>query len=253
MCNSAPSPMRRLGALVHPPCAQGPSDWKRSSMDTQEPTPQEEAFMLGEPALVCRWRMTARRVPLLNRHIRALGARRLNGEAVPRSLLSWAKQHIEWSLADDTTVAVPDDGVLMLVIDKAGHAAMSTGAYEPLANTAAEALAYRALGARREADETGVAPQVLACAADGALVLGVSEDDALAGTASLALQLAETRGLRVERDPALAYRTLSGACPGALALLSDEHGVVIATDAALAGEESAFIEMLAQGYDKLRA
>ena len=167
MCNSAPSPMRRLGALVHPPCAQGPSDWKRSSMDTQEPTPQEEAFTLGEPALVCRWRMTARRVPLLNRHIRALGARRLNGEAVPRSLLSWAKQHIEWSLADDTTVAVPDDGVLMLVIDKAGHAAMSTGAYEPLANIAAEALAYRALGARREADETGVAPEVLACAADG--------------------------------------------------------------------------------------
>ena len=75
----------------------------------------------------------------------------------------------------------------------------------------------------------------------------------LAGTASLALQLAETRGLRVERDPALAYRTLSGTCPGALALLSDEHGVVIATDVAPAGDELAFIEMLAQGYDKLRA
>lgn len=222
-------------------------------MDTQEPAPQEEAFRLGEPALVCRWRMAARRVPLLNRHIRALGARRLNGKAVPHSLLSWAKQHIEWSLADDTTVAVPDDGVLMLVIDKAGHAAMSTGVYEPLANIAAEALAYRALGARREADETGVAPEVLVSAVDGALVLGVSEGDALAGTASLAQQLAETRGLRVERDPALAYRTLSGSCPGALAMLSDEHGVVIAADVAPAVEESAFIEMLAQGYDKLRA
>ena len=34
---------------------------------------------------------------------------------------------------------------------------------------------------------------------------------------------------------------------------NDVSSVVIATDAALAGEESAFIEMLAQGYDKLRA
>ena len=32
-------------------------------------------FELGEPALVCRWRIAGGRLPLENRHLRALGAR----------------------------------------------------------------------------------------------------------------------------------------------------------------------------------
>ena len=54
----------------------------------------ESGFALGEPALVCRWRLTKRRVPLLNRHIRALAARRIQGAPVGRGILSWAKQHV---------------------------------------------------------------------------------------------------------------------------------------------------------------
>lgn len=211
----------------------------------------ESGFELGEPAFVCRWRLTKRRVPLLNRHIRALAARRIQGAPVGRGLLSWAKQHVEWSLADDTTVAVPDDGVLMLVIDTAGQAAMTTGPYERLASTAREALIYRALDAHREADRTGVAPEVLAAHRTGALVLGVGAEDPLAGVASLAAQLAEARGVRVERDPALPYRALAGACAGALLLLSDEHGVVAAGDAPDVPVDD-LVDLLVAGYEKLR-
>lgn len=212
-------------------------------------------FQLGKPVLVCRWRLHARRVPLLNRHIRALAARRVAGEPLSRGLLSWAKQHVEWSLADDTTVPVPDDGVLMLVVDEAGQAAMSTGAYEPLPDASAEALAQRAINAQHEAQETGVAPEVLACVANGALILGVAEEAALCGAASLAEQLAQARGCTVTRDPALPFRALAGmaASDGAmLLLLSDEHGAVPAADASAPSSAAAELAaLLHDGYEKL--
>ncbi len=56
-------------------------------------------FELAEPALVCRWRMARRGVPMLNRHIRALSQRVVNGAPLTTNMLSWAKQHVEWSLA----------------------------------------------------------------------------------------------------------------------------------------------------------
>lgn len=209
-------------------------------------------FTLGAPVLVCRWRLVDRRVPLLNRHIRALAARRVHGEPLSRSLLSWAKQHIEWSLAEDTTVSVPDDGVLMLVVDADGHAAMSTGEYVPLTDTGAEALAYRSLEARREADEVGIAPEVIACAAGDEVVLGVSPEDPLAGAASLVEQLCATCGRRIVRDPALAYRVLAGSCAAPVLLISDEHGVVVADDARGEGDDGAFAAFLVSAYEKLR-
>ena len=99
-------------------------------------------FELGEPALVCRWRIAGGRLPLENRHLRALGARTVMGRPVSTQLLSWAKQHIEWTLADGS--AATPDGVLMLLMDAEGRAAMSVGPYEPLADTSAAALAERA-------------------------------------------------------------------------------------------------------------
>ena len=84
-----------------------------------------EEFKLGRPALVCRWRLAGRSVPLLNRHMRgALPASRA-GRAAYREPARWVKQHIEWSLAEDPSAVA--DGVLMLVVDEAGQAAMSTG------------------------------------------------------------------------------------------------------------------------------
>ena len=35
-------------------------------------------FELGAPALVCRWRLASRTLPLENRHLRALAARSVN-------------------------------------------------------------------------------------------------------------------------------------------------------------------------------
>ena len=69
--------------------------------------------------------------------------------------------------------------------------------------------------------------------------------------ASLAAQLAEARGVRIERDPALPYRALAGACVGALLLLSDEHGVVAAGDAPDAPVDD-LVDLLVAGYEKLR-
>jgi hypothetical protein len=86
-----------------------------------------EKFTLDKPALVCRWRMSNKKVPMLNRHIRALSERLVQGEPLTHNMLSWAKQHVEWSLAEGDYTA--RDGVLMLVIDVNGNAAMTVGEY----------------------------------------------------------------------------------------------------------------------------
>ena len=48
----------------------------REFCETQQAVPD---FQLDQPALVCRWRMARRQVPLLNRHIRALSQRLVQG------------------------------------------------------------------------------------------------------------------------------------------------------------------------------
>ncbi len=194
-----------------------------------------EAFELAEPALVCRWRMAKRQVPLLNRHIRALSQRVVNGEPLTHNMLSWAKQHVEWSLAEGA-YADPN-GVLMLVIDVNGDAVMTVGAYEPLADCSTAALTARAEAARAEAASTGIAPEVLAAVtADGCILLAVQVGEPLCGVATLVEQLAQTKGHAVEHalQPGTgvdAVRTAAG--EGAVfALVSDEHGMVLAADAA---------------------
>ena len=102
------------------------------------------------------------------------------------------------------------------------------------------ALAVRAADARREADQTGVAPEVLASVSGDALMIDDAEHPC--GTVTLVEQLAQTRGLTVERG------AVAPDAPG-LFLISDEHGIVPA-----AGNESvATIEFLAQSYAKLLA
>ncbi len=214
-----------------------------------------EGFKLGKPALVCRWRLAGRSVPLLNRHMRALSQRRVQGEPLTVNLLGWVKQHIEWSLAEDPAAVA--DGVLMLVVDEDGQAAMSTGAYEPLADASAEALIERAVAARAEADATGIAPELLCCVRDGALALGATESSARSGAATFIRQLAETRGHAVSFDPALPERARIGIA-GTLALISDEHGVVVeatpgdAVEAADAAADDGLLTFLSSSFDKLR-
>ena len=200
-----------------------------------------EGFQLDKPALVCRWRMAGKHVPLLNRHIRALSQRKVNGKPLSKNLVSWVKQHIEWSLAEGD---FPQrDGVLMLVVDVNGQAAMSVGDYKPLEDTSAAALNERARAAQGEATNSGVAPEAL-CSIDGS-VLYVDErfSQRPSGTMSLVEQLAKTRGMEVRPVPAL------GAVPNEPCfLVSDEHGVVPAID----GAPHPFIDLCAEGYERLR-
>lgn len=209
----------------------------------------DTAFQLGKPALVCRWRLAGRHVPLLNRHMRALSRRRVGGEPLSTNLLGWVKQHIEWSLAEDPAAVA--DGVLMIVVDEAGQAAMSTGAYEPLADASLEDLALRAQTAQVEASELGVAPEVLCTAEDGGITIGLSTDVPAAGATSLVEHLAQTRGIALKRDPALPFRAVSGLVGGEAFLVSDEYGIVAATNAGCAQEDAGTVAFLSAAFEKL--
>ena len=198
-----------------------------------------EKFTLDKPALICRWRMSHKKVPMLNRHIRALSERLVQGEPLTHNMLSWAKQHVEWSLAEGDYTA--HDGVLMLVIDVNGNAAMTVGEYEPLADTSAKALRARSAEARSEADE------LLAAVNDGELAFVAPADECLCGTATLIEQLAQTKDIPVTRVD------IPAQLKGALFLVSDEHGVVPATDADAAEADAATVAFFADGYEKLRA
>ena len=101
----------------------------------------------------------AGRLPIENRHLRALGRRHVLGKKLSRQLLAWAKQHIEWTLADGT--AEHPDGVLMLLVDAEGRAAMACGDYEPLPDTTLAGLLARAASGSDEASETDIAPETI--------------------------------------------------------------------------------------------
>ena len=210
--------------------------------------PEMDGFTLGRPELVCRWRLADRALPLQNRHLRALSGRTLRGERnVPVELVAWAKQHIEWTLSSGA--AEHPDGVLMLIVDEGGRAAMTVGPYEPLPVTTVSALADRAREASEEARATGVAPESLWLVSDAGLVWGCEAGELPSGSASLMWDLARTLGFPVERHPGLAGDLLSGLVGYDEALLvSDEHGIVPASNAS--GPRA---ERFAQGYERLLA
>ena len=149
-------------------------------------------FVLGTPAIVCRWRLANRQVLLENRHVRALSKRTLGEEKVPTTLVA-------------------------------------VGPYEPLAQTGVLDLAARAALAHDEAERTGIAPECLWLVQGDTLVWGIDRDHDPSGASTLVNDLAHTLGLRVARQPGLAELVGSGsvAYDGAF-LVSDEHGVVAA-------------------------
>lgn len=202
-------------------------------------------FKLGEPALVCRWRLANRQLPLTNRHMRALMARMINGEHVTSELAAWAKQHIEWTL--EQGAAENPNGTLMLIVDTDKRAAMTVGPYVSLPNTTLNALAHRATKAQNEAMATGVAPETLWLVCDGHLVWNLGEGHSPSGTSSLVAQLAQTLGIPVETRADL----LDGLVAQTISfdeafLVSDEHGVVPTSDA-----QGPHGQRMAQGYQRL--
>jgi hypothetical protein len=112
----------------------------------------EEGFELGAPALVCRWRLAGGALPLANRHLRALAQRTVTGKLVSPELVAWAKQHIEQTLWRGSLEH--PEGVLMLIIDREGRAAMTVGPYTPLEDMTIRGLARRSKRAADEAFQT---------------------------------------------------------------------------------------------------
>ena len=92
-----------------------------------------------------------------------------------------------------------------------------------------------------------MAPELLAAVNNGELVFVAPEDECLCGTATLIEQLAQTRDMPVARVD------IPAQLKGALFLVSDEHGVVPATDADAAEADAATVAFFADGYEKLRA
>lgn len=220
-------------------------------MDIQPGSAQMADFKLGTPALVCRWRLAHGKLPLENRHLRALSQRVVNGAHVSAQLIAWAKQHIEWTLADGSFTC--PNGVLMLVVDDQGQAAMSVGPYAELGEKTVAALAARAKQAAGEGLETGVAPELLAAVRGNTVVIGAAKGAKVCGAATLMLDLARAFGFEGDRDESLVEGLLADDVDASSApafdevfLISDEHGFVAATDCA-----GPVAERLRAGYDKL--
>ena len=207
----------------------------------------EQDFTLGRPVLVCRWRLASGKLPMENRHLRALAKRVVNGRTVSTQLVAWAKQHIEWTLQDGSTLN--PDGVLMLVLDDKGQAAMTVGPYAPLESSTASALANRALEASREAEQTGIAPETLWVTRGDTLVCGMDASDGASGAVTLVRDLASTVGITIACEEGIAQALLAGTLEYEEAfLVSDEHGIVCASDAT--GPRGT---KLAEGYARLLA
>ncbi len=215
-------------------------------MDIQPGSAEMADFKLGTPALVCRWRLAYSKLPLENRHLRALSQRVVNGAHVSAQLIAWAKQHIEWTLTDGSFDC--PNGVLMLVVDDQGQAAMSVGPYEELGEKTVAALAIRAKQSAGEGLETGVAPELLAAVRGNTVVLGAAKGAKVCGAATLMVDLARAFGFEGERDESLAegLPTADTSAFDEVFLISDEHGVVAATDCS-----GPVAERLRAGYDKL--
>ena len=202
-------------------------------------------FSLGTPALVCRWRLSSGMLLLENRHMRTLGRRIVNGRPIPPELVAWAKQHIEWTLIQGS--AEYPDGVLMLIVDENGAAAMTVGPYEPLALRTTAGLMARARDAAREQAETDVAPETLFAHAGGVLLAGAASDAVLGGCAGLVLQLSAALGISVSFDPDLADALGDGSLAAqGVFLASDEHGIVAADDCA-----DTLVQRFAASYARL--
>ena len=199
----------------------------------QEELEAAQKFELDNPELVCRWRLSGGVLPLDNRHLRALSKRVVAQKEVSPHLIAWAKQHIEGTLKEGSQEF--PDGVLMILLESNGQAAMTVGPYQSLEERSVLSLAGRARISQREEQQTHCAPEVLWLVKDGKLIAGVSEESVRSGVTSLVLDLAQTLHEptgTAEFDEAF--------------LTSDEHGIVCASDA-----QGEIGERFLFGYKKL--
>ena len=196
----------------------------------QEELEAAQKFELDNPELICRWRLAGSVLPLDNRHLRALGKRLVAQKEVSPHLIAWAKQHIEGTLKEGSQEY--PDGVLMILLESNGQAAMTVGPYQPLKESSLLSLAGRARISQREELQTHCAPEVLWLVKDGKLIAGVSEESIRSGVASLVLDLSQTLNEPVEFNSEIIAQVFEGTAEFDEAFLtSDEHGIVCASDA----------------------
>ncbi|MBQ9005725.1 MAG: hypothetical protein IJ092_05055 [Atopobiaceae bacterium] len=209
--------------------------------------PYTEGFVLGTPGLVCRWRLAGGHVVAQGRHLRALAARRVNGERITPEMLAWVRQHLEWTL--EPGASGNPEGVLMIIVDDKGQAAMSVGPYEPLSSLTLPDIFFRANSAREEASKTGVAPETMWFVSNDHLICDIAVGSAASGTTSLIEDLARTVGMTVERRSGASDAAQRGLLDFQEAfLVSDEHGVVPAE-----GHGGARSARFKESYEKLCA
>lgn len=210
----------------------GPA-WQKGVIRMSEFIPED--LFVGEPVLTMRWRLHNRALPLKNRHLRAF-----TQAGVSNGLASWARQHIEWTLAEGS--GDHPDGVLSLAVDDQGRAVMATEAYEPLPPLTVRGLCDRV----RAAGERPVEGEVVWIAREGGFDALTSAGKPLSGANSLVADLAKTLGRAVSFAPRGLGDDLALSDGDEVLLVSDEHGVVGAADASgsLAAQFQAYYERL---------
>lgn len=184
---------------------------------------------LGEVRLCCRWRVVSGRVPLKNRHMRALGARTLGGEKLPAPLVAWVRERVEWTLG---SIADHDDATLVLKVREGGQATLDVVEYGRPKECTANRLVACAVRGRREAEACGVSPEDLWVVSDGRLLWGLAMGAYPSGTSSLVSQLARTLGYAVTVVDDLVERVAETGIgrDKEVFLASDEHGIVAASN-----------------------
>lgn len=196
-----------------------------------------EDLIGGAPVIEARWRLQNGALPLKNRHLRALRAR-----GVSKGLDSWARQHIEWTLAEGS-LAEPD-GVLVIDVDGEGRAVMAVEPYEALPSLSAAMLLDRV----GSTDEQDVEAEVLWVAHAGSLTAFTDPAKQASGVNSLVEDLAATTHMGVDHAGRReAPQAVASLAPGdECFLVSDEHGVVASSDYAgpTAGRFAGYYEKL---------
>ncbi len=185
-------------------------------------------FSLKDPALIVKWKLKNRSLPLQNRHLRALSESYVNGKFVSSQLVAWAKQHLEWTL-ESGAIDHPD-GVLMLVVDSDGQAVMSTGPYEPLGSHDALALANRAIAAQSDIFNGGISSEIIWAVNGNNIVCGAQKDEYKCAMTSLVLDLINTLKLEVAFDDMLAEKIKDGQNFDEVFLSSDVYRIVVASN-----------------------
>jgi hypothetical protein len=187
--------------------------------------------MVDTYPLTLRWRVHEGRIPLRQRHLRALKALNL-----PDPLTAWLLQRLEW--ATDSLLNKEEEGVLVLSIDPEKDVVVSLDAVQDKPILTSEHLVIEdgfVTGVRHEG-----APLEGSVWFEYEGVLHASCEKLTAATGTLVRDLAQTLGLPVEICPQRGAAPPASPAPPATAVffISDEFGFVPIHDSSVSTRPS---------------